>query len=145
MASSINSTNRDTTTLNMPSSINSTNGDATTLNIARKDRVDECVTTLRVANKNNLNKDDTRDPSFCQQVCSSRMLVFVLLQFSIVTCGLPRTTFNMAFVCSASRRLQALEMVNRSGPSSLHHGQPALADQLWSNGSARHNNAGAEQ
>ena len=58
-----------------------------------------------------------KNPSLCQQLFSWRALVLILLSFSIVAISLPRSTFNMAFVCSMDRRLEAIRITNWSAES----------------------------
>ena len=55
-----------------------------------------------------------KKPGFCRQLLSWRVLILILLQFSIVTIALPRSTFNMAFVCGTNKRLEAIKMTNWS-------------------------------
>ncbi|RUS75156.1 hypothetical protein EGW08_017096, partial [Elysia chlorotica] len=73
-------------------------------------------------------KGEVKPSTTCQQFLSWRMLFFVLLQFSIVTLGLPKSTFNMALVCSHTRRLAAIDRANSSVSSELD-------GQLWGNSS----------
>ena len=75
------------------------------------------------------NVDPSKNPSFCRQLFSWRALILILLQLSIVTIGLPRTTFNMAFVCSTDRRLGAIKTINWSAAS-----LPVVDHQYGTNG-----------
>ena len=66
--------------------------------------------------------EPSAEPSFCQQICSWRMLVYLLLQFALVTLCQPRSTVNMAIVCSRDRRLEAVRRMNASFDTSPRAG-----------------------
>ncbi|KAK3800393.1 hypothetical protein RRG08_052776 [Elysia crispata] len=94
--------------------------------------------TMKLEMETNSREGSGAKASTCQHICSWRMLLCILLQFSIVTLSLPKSTFNMAFVCSTSRRQEVLHGMNKSGDS-------AADGQLRGNSSLDHDISHASQ
>ncbi|KAK3800387.1 hypothetical protein RRG08_052772 [Elysia crispata] len=88
-----------------------------------------------MAMKDTTSKDEEHDMKAANSplVFSWRLVVYIILQFSIVTLGIPRTTFNMAFVCSSTRRLEALSRMNRSGAFGPPGNDFGTGGQFWTN------------